>query len=68
LIIVTFALIILTNIVSAQQILHTKTLGEITKQTSSLDKRAQVIVGNSPIAIAIDGFTNTVYVLNIESD
>ena len=68
LIIVTFALIILTNIVSAQQILHTKTLGEITKQTSSLDKRAQVIVGNSPIAIAIDGFTNTVYVVNIESD
>ena len=64
--IMVFALI-LSNNAFAQRIdpsLHNKTLYEVVKQTSGLDKNSQIEVGDFPITISINENTNTVYVAN----
>jgi YVTN family beta-propeller protein len=58
-----FVVILLSNNAFAQT-LHNRTLYEVVNQTSELEKNSQIDVGKSPSAIAVDEFTNTVYVAN----
>jgi YVTN family beta-propeller protein len=66
-----FVVMLTNNIVflqiSAQQ-LHYKTLEEIAKQKSGLDKTAVIDVGDNPLSIGVDVVRNTVYVANSDSN
>jgi YVTN family beta-propeller protein len=59
----TFVVILLSNNVFAQT-LHNRTLYEMVKQTPELEKKSQIDVGEFPSAIAVEEFTDTVYVAN----
>ena len=65
-----FVVILLSNNAFAQtpQTLHDRTLYEVVKQTPESEINSQIDVGAGPIAIAINPFTNTVYVANDDSN
>ena len=63
-----FAVILLSNNAFAQT-LHNRTLYEVVNQTElESEKSSQINVGSSPTAIAINNFTNTVYIANSGSN
>jgi YVTN family beta-propeller protein len=61
-------LVVLPNLIYAQENvkLHQKTLYEITKHNP--DQNPSIKVGKQPIAIAVDPFTDTVYVANFDDN
>ena len=63
-----FVVILLSNNAFAQT-LHNRTLYEVVNQTElESEKSSQINVGSSPTAIAINNFTNTVYIANSGSN